>query len=296
MSSSKRSFSSYSDPFGTNTQLAHYESQLRNRPRSASRPVGRVIKGSYSAAKGAPKSFRVRASPALKRVISSMITRQKEQKLDVTLMYGGNLTSLLATDGTSTVPGAAPLFVPMAPAMGQGGADGARVGSDIRLTKSYVKFQLTLNQEASGDAGPFIATVWIGKVRSLGAALPNAADFSSLLMTQTSNSFIAPTTTIPVTGLLPVNDDLWDIKVRKDYKLGKESTTNSTNNDFNLCYNDEIDITKMFPRKLRYNGSDTVVSDDNLYFFVTYRTLNGAVALGGLPQVVANAVHRYTDA
>lgn len=292
----KRSRTSYSDPFGTNTQLAYYESQLRSRPRTAPRPVGRAIKGSYSAAKGAPKSYRVRASPALKRVINSIITRQKEQKIDVTSMYGGALTTFLATDGDSTAPGAAPLFVPMAPTLPLGASDGSRIGSDIRLTKSYVKFQITMNQEASGDYGPFIATVWIGKVRSLGAALPNAADFSSLLTTSTLGLYAAPATAIPGTGLLPVNDDLWDIKLRKDYKLGKAGTLNSTNNDFNLSYNDEVDITKMFPPKCRYNGGSSIVQDDNLYFFVTYRTLNGAVALGGLPQILATAVHRYTDA
>jgi len=225
-----------------------------------------------------------------------MIARQKEQKIDVNLMYGGSVTPLLATDGTSAAPGSAPLFIPMAPNVGIGGTDGTRIGSDIRLVKSYVKFQLTLNEEASSDNGPFIATVWIGKVRALGAAVPNAADFSSLLMTSTINSFVAPTTTEPLTGLLPVNDALWDIKVRKEYKLGKAGTLNATSNDFNLSYNDEIDITKMFPRVLRYNGNSTVVQDDNLFFFVTYRSLSGGVYAAGLPNVVATTVHRYTDA
>lgn len=260
------------------------------------RPAGRFVKGSYSAAKGSAKSYRVRASPAFKRAVKALIDQQKEQKIDITQMYGGVLTTFLATDGTSVAPGAAPLFVPIAPTLPIGGNDGSRVGSDVRLTKSYVKFQITLNQEASGDNGPFIATVWIGKVRSLGGAIPNAADFSSLLVTSTGGAFQAPTTISPVTGLLPVNDDLWDIKIRKDYKLGKAETTNATSNDFNLSYNDEIDITKMFPAKLRYNGGTSIVQDDNLYFFVTYRTLNGAVATSGLPRILATAVHRYTDA
>jgi len=225
-----------------------------------------------------------------------MITRQKEQKLDVVQMYGGVVTPLIATDGTSAAPGAAPLFVQMAPVLANGGNDGTRLGSDVRLTKSYVKFQLSLNEEASGNYGPFIATVWIGKVRSLGGALPNAADFSSLLAAAATGSFVAPNTTNPVTGLLPVNDDLWDIKLRKDYKLGKAGTTNATNNDFNLSYNDEINITKMFPSKLRYNGASTIVQDDNLYFFVTYRSVSGDSFPAGLPQIVATAVHRYTDA
>jgi hypothetical protein len=139
-------------------------------------------------------------------------------------------------------------------------------------------------------------TVWIGKVRGLGAALPNSADFDNLLRTSTTNTYIAPSTTIPLTGLLPVNDDLWDIKVRKDYKLGKSETLNASNNDYNLSYNDEIDITRMFPSVLRYSGADTTVEEDNLFFFVTIRTLDGNLPTVGLPNICAMVMHRYTDA
>ena len=287
----KRSYSSYTDPFGTNSRLAHYESQLRSRPRSIARPAGRAVKGSYSTAKGSAKTYRVRASPAFKRAVKAIVDAQKEQKLDVTNMYAGGVAGLLATNESSE-----PAYQPLAPFIAPGNVDGQRIGSDIRLTKSYVKFQLTLNQEASGDNGPFIATVWIGKVRALGAATPNVTDFAQLLVKGNPGTFTAPTTTLPLNGMLPVNDDLWDIKVRKDYKLGKSETLNASSNDFNLCYNDEIDITKMFPRVLHYNGSSGTVQDDNLFFFVTYRTLNGAPATGGLPQIVACTVHRYTDA
>lgn len=290
---SKRSYSSYSDPFGSGSQLAYYESQLRSRPRSAVRPAGRAVKGSYVAAKGSAKSYRARASPAFKRAVKAIVAQQKEQKLDVTNIYSGVLTTVVATTSDGTL---FPSFQPLAPFLATGAADGQRVASDIRLTKSYVKFQLTLNQEASGDQGPFIATVWIGKVRGLGSAVPNSADFAALLTTSVANVFNGASTTQPITGLLPVNDDLWDIKVRKDYKLGKSETLNASSNDFNLCYNDEIEITKMFPSVLRYDGANGNPASDNLWMFVTYRTLNGAVVAGGLPQVLATTVHRYTDA
>jgi len=273
--------------------LSNYGRNIRVSSRSgvSSRSAGRAVKGSYVAAKGAAKTYRARASPAFKRAVKAVIAQQKEQKLDVTNLYSGGVTTLLATNELS-----APVFNPMAPFLAVGAADGQRVASDIRLVKSYVKFQLTLNQEASGDHGPFIATVWIGKVRGLGSAVPNAADFASLLTTQTANVYTAATTTVPITGMYPVNDDLWDIKVRKDYKLGKAGTLNATSNDFNLSYNDEIEITKMFPAVLRYDGSNGNPASDNLWMFITYRTLNGAVVTSGLPQVVATTVHRYTDA
>jgi len=291
--SSKRSFTSYSDPFGTNSQLAYYESQLRSRPRSAVRPAGRAVKGSYVAAKGAAKSYRARASLAFKRAVKAIVAQQKEQKLDVTNLYNGLITAVSATTADGTL---SPSFQPLAPFLAAGPNDGQRIASDIRLTKSYVKFQLTLNQEASGDNGPFIATVWIGKVRGLGSAVPNAADFASLLTTTGANTYSGSSSTQPITGLYPVNDDLWDIKVRKDYKLGKSETLNATNNDFNFCYNDEIEITKMFPSVLRYDGANGNPASDNLWMFVTYRTLNQAVVASGLPKVLATTVHRYTDA
>jgi hypothetical protein len=261
---------------------------------SAPSSRGRIIKGSYNAAKGTPKSYRVRAPPSLKRVVKAIIDQQKEQKQNVDYLYPTSYPGVnpLGATGLALPPN----FQALAPVLSNGPQEGQRIGSDIRLTKSYVKFQLGLNQEASSSNGPFIVTVWIGKVRGLGAALPNSADFDNLLRTSTTNTYIAPSTTIPLTGLLPVNDDLWDIKVRKDYKLGKSETTNSTNNDYNLSYNDEIDITRMFPSVMRYSGADTTVEEDNLFFFATIRTLDGTLPTVGLPNICAMVMHRYTDA
>jgi len=262
--------------------------------RYAPRRVGRAYQGASSAAKGTPKSYRVRAPAALKRAVKAIIAQEKEQKLDVLNLYAGGLATLLATTEL-----AGPDFYPLAPGLNQGPTDGARIGSDIRLTKSYVRFQLSVNQEASDANGPFIVTVWIGKIRGLASAIPSTADFASLLATGSPNSYTAPTTTLPFTGMLPVNDDLWDIKVRKEYKVGKSGRTDSAtncNNDFNLCYIDEIDITKMFPSKLRYNGGDTVVEEDNLFFFATYRSLDGGSSSSGRPTICAMVSHRYTDA
>jgi len=268
-----------------------------SRRSTLARPTGRAIKGSYSAAKGGPKSYRVGAPAALKRVVKALIDQQKEQKAEIVYLYSAAYpnTNPLTITGL-TVP---PNFQPLAPLLQRGADEGERIGSDVRLTKSYVKYSLALNQEASDTNGPFIVTVWIGKVRGLAAAVPNSIDFDNLLMTNVSAVMIAPTTTIPITGLLPVNDDLWDIKVRKDYKLGKSGRTDSStncNNDYNMSYNDEIDITKMFPSKLRYSGADGVVEEDNLFLFATFRTLDGRTPTAGLPNITAMVTHRYTDA
>jgi len=268
-----------------------------SRRSTLARPAGRAIKGSYSAAKGGPKSYRVSAPAALKKVVKAMIEQQKEQKLEVVYLYSASYpnTNPLVITGLAAPPN----FQALAPVLNRGPDEGSRIGSDIRLTKSYVKYSLALNQEASDTNGPFIVTIWIGKVKGLASAVPNSTDFDSLLQTNVGNVFTAPSTTIPITGLLPVNDDLWDIKVRKDYKLGKSGRTDSStncNNDYNMSYNDEIDITKMFPAKLRYSGTDSVVEEDNLFFFATYRTLDGRTPTAGLPNVTAMVSHRYTDA
>jgi len=288
MSFKRARTSSFSQP----TQPG-YGYQL-TRPRYTPRRVGRSYQGASSAAKGGPKSFRVRAPAALKRVVKAIIDQEKEQKIEVQNLYAGALATILSTSELS-----GPDFYSMAPTLNQGPSDGMRVGSDVKLIKSYVRFQISCNQQASDANGPFIVTVWIGKVRGLASAVPSTADFASLLTTSTINDFTAPTTTLPFTGMLPVNDDLWDIKVRKEYKVGKSGRTDSAtncNNDFNLCYLDEINVTKMFPSKLRYNGGDSIVEEDNLFFFATYRTLDGSGFSSGLPTICAAVTHRYTDA
>lgn len=294
---SKRSYSQFADPFGSRARLSYYELQLRSRPRGVARSAGRSIKGSYSAAKGAPKSFRVRAPAALKKAVKAIIASEKEQKVEIGAIYGGGITSLVATDNIT-----APTFVRLAPELqtGTGGEDGRRIGEEVQMTKSYLKYTLGLPLD-SGPVSPYIVTVWIGKIRGEANRLPVQADFDELLLAAGGGP-VGPDTGFRVSNSYPVNDDYWDIKVRKVYKLGKASRADSTtnpvaNNDFNLIYQDEIDITRFLKNKLVYDGNaNAYPMNDGLYLWITFTTIDDSDPTGTLPNISGCVVHRFTDA
>jgi len=267
------------------------------RSSSFARSAGRSIKGSYSAAKGTSKSYRVRAPAGLKSVVKAIIASEKEQKTEVGAIYGGGITSLLATDNITS-----PTFVRLAPELqaGTGGEDGRRIGEEVQITKSYLKYTLGLPLD-SGPVSPYIVTVWIGKIRGEANRLPVQADFDELLLAAGGGP-IGPDTTFRVSNSYPVNDDYWDIKVRKVYKLGKASRSDSTtnpvaNNDFNLIYQDEIDITRFMRNKLCYDGNAIgYPRNDGLYMWATFTTLDDSDPTGTLPNISGCVVHRFTDA
>jgi len=262
------------------------------------RSAGRSIKGSYSAAKGIAKSYRVRAPAGLKKVVKDLIASDKEQKLEIGPIYGGGITNLLATD---TIVDAT--MVRLAPQLGSGTSadNGVRIGDQVQITKSYLKYTLSLPLD-SGPVSPYIVTVWIGKVRTSPSLVPSDTDFFRLLLAPGGGE-IPPDTSSRVCNSYPVNTDLWDIKVRKVFKLGKASRSDSTtnpvaNNDFNLCYQDEIDITRFMKNKLEYQPAVNMnyPTNDGLYMFVTFTTLDDSTPTGTLPNISGCVVHRFTDA
>jgi len=268
------------------------------RSSASARFTGRAIKGSYSSAKGTPKSYRVRAPAGLKNAIKAVIASEKEQKMEIQPLYGGSITSLLVTDTLND-----PTMNRLAPQTGftTGADNGSRIGDQIQMTKSYLKFTLSLPLD-SGPVSPYLVTLWIGKVRGLPSVLPVDVDFNRLLIAPGGGE-IGPDTTSRVSNSYPVNDKSWDIKVRKVYKLGKASRSDSTtnpvaNNDFNLMYQDEIDITRFMKQKLEYEAgiNSNFPVNDGLYMWMTFTTIDDSTPTGTFPNVSGCVVHRYTDA
>jgi hypothetical protein len=234
----------------------------------------------------------------LKRVVKAIVAQEKEQKMDVASIYGGGISSLLATD---TITPATMVRLAPQTAYGNSADQGTRIGDQIQITKSYLKYTLSLPLD-SGPVSPYIVTVWVGKLKDSSSLVPLDTDFNRLLLASGGGS-IGPDSASRVSNSYPVNEDAWDIKVRKVYQLGKASRSDSTanpvgNNDFNLCYQDEIDVTKMMKSKLSYvpGVNSNYPTNDGLYMFCTFTTLDDSDAVGTLPNISGCVVHRYTDA
>ena len=221
-------------------------------------------------------------SKKLRTAVKALISNAKEQKIDVDQI---TQTALVAT--TAAV---APTTYNMVPDIGVGNTVFTRIGDDIEIVDSKLKVTITAN---ATTAAACVVNLWLGYVNRTPFGPPTLADQAQLL-------YIAGSTTGPLltasieTRQAPVNEDYWTIKYRKDYKVGATNATSGQNNDFNLCYDDEIDIGKLIKKKQSYNGSDVNPTGSQLFLFFT---VTGASAVPtSYPNVVYTLTTRFTDA
>lgn len=275
-----------------------YRSALK-RPRASATggSFGRkAINTSVVSGKGGSSRRKVSGiSKRMKAAISLMIENKKEQKLQSSV---GSAT-LILTDGAAAVP----VFYSLVPQIAQGAAENQRIGDQVNISKNILKVHLEAGNPSTTGAGqvtsPQIVTLWIAKLRSNGTAGATAAN--QLL---TNGGVAQGLSTNSVTDfMLPVFEDIWDVKVRKEYKLGWQmsftnlatSTASYHTSDFLAVANDEFDVTRWLKKTVMYNDSATASLQDTLYvFFTVYNVLEGVNTT--YPFMSYSLVSRFTDA
>jgi len=273
-----------------------YRSALK-RPRASATggSFGRkTINSSVVSGKGGSSRRKVSGlSSRMKAAISLMIENKKEQKLQSAV----GAATLILTDGGVAVPA----FYSLIPQIGQGAAENQRIGDQINVSKNVLKIHLeAATPTALGPSGgPQIVTLWIGKLRSNGTPGATAAN-QLLTLGGVVQGF---SSTSDTDFMLPVFEDIWDIKVRKEYKIGWEtsfpsnvtSTASYHQTDFLAVANDEFDVTRWLKKTVMYNDATTASLQDTLYvFFTVYNVLGAATTT--YPNMSYSLVSRFTDA
>ncbi len=283
---SKRSYSTADPSYGT----AHLRAALK-RPRSAPRPSATAR--ARSVVRMLPRKKVSGLSPALARGVRALIQNSKEQKINVDLIAGGSFTVIGTTEDTTPT---GPNFYPLAPALALGdGGSGNRIGSDINLTAAELKFTVRADWDTAGALKPQLVTCMIGRLQG-STDDPTDNDYVKLL--QGSGATQGLRSMNYNDNQLPINDDEWKIVWRKTYKVGESNAAASTltNNDFNMAYQESVNLMPFFKKKIKYNGANTVPSNEQLYVFWFAQTYDGTAISTFAPSFAACVTHRFTDA
>jgi len=158
---------------------------------------------------------------------------------------------------------------------GVGSAD--RRGNQIRIKKVLLRYLINpLPYNAVGNPTPQPQEVMIlfGNLKGNQRTVPSTSTINVLY--QNGNAASPPTGNC--TDLLkPINTDQWNIKKKIIHKIGCAAYNGSganainqgfTNNDFSYNIRKVLDITKMFPKTIKFNDTDANPTTDGLYMMI----------------------------
>jgi len=236
--------------------------------------------------RGGRKSSAV--SSAVKTYVNRTIHRQIENKqvqTQVGLTFGN-----IAENSTLHVYPLTPF--PNYLEIPQGVGQAQRTGNEVRVRKvllKYVLYQTKWNPETNNGLIPIEVQLFLGFVKNSSGIIPISSDFDNLY--QYNN------TVNPILGSLmdlnqKINTDYWTIKKYWRHKLGYSTVFNSdaqinptayanyANNDFKMNIVNTIDITKHYPKVLKFNDVSITLQGAGLFFFMQALAADGTTMAG----------------
>lgn len=191
----------------------------------------------------------------------------------------------------------------------QGTGQGARIANKIQTTS--LKFTAIIsptNYSSSTNPDPRPAIVRM--VILYDREDPNAVPVPGSLFFQDGNTSTGFTGTLPDT-IRPINADRYRVLMTKDYKLGFSQYAGTTgdaagqgayqawsNNDFKMNHVIKMNLTKFYPKRVRFNDNLTEPTSRGLYAFFYYVPADGTAytAEDAIVRVSYMQDYRYKDA
>jgi len=179
----------------------------------------------------------------------------------------------------------------------QGVGQNMRTGNEVRTRKvmlKYVLYPSQYNAVSNVAPRPCEIQLFLGYVKNSAGILPIPADFNALY--QYNN------TTNPVFGTIldlnqKFNSDYWTIKKYWTHKVGYSSANGTgnqpasqsyNNNDFKLNVVRKLDITKLYPKVLKFNDNGSGFQGAGLFFFYQAVAADGTTFNAATLPVVIN--------
>jgi len=236
--------------------------------------------------KSANRGRRKGAGKALRRLIRRELSRQVENKAVQYFNYDTRLYSVAGANFATNniLPCGPSAIMPITPGTGQGN----RVGNSIRTKKLMFKGTLVpLAYEATFNPVPMPVqirmVIFYDKLDPMTVPNPTAAnDFFQ------NGSGVKGFANDLVDMWTPVNTDKYRILTTRTFKLGNadySGTGSSTvshyfaNNDFKMNANFSINLTKYYPKVVKFNDATTTPSNRNIYAMFYYELANGGASL-----------------
>lgn len=225
----------------------------------------------------AKKSTNTVVSVAVKKYVKRMIHVDQENKIQ-TINYAGSFGNSVANPSMYSYP-----MTPYTGYMtiGQGITQNQRIGNEVKVRKATLRYVLRPNGY-NVDSNPFPAPVhvqmFLGRTKLCAGDQLIAADFNFLF--QNGSSSISPVGSL--NDLVSItNKDYFDIKKQWSHKIGYNqtigtggiaSTSYFGNNDFALNVVKRLDITKFYPKTLKFNDATNQLQGTGL--FLWYQAVN----------------------
>ncbi|UYD39120.1 MAG: capsid protein [Wigfec virus K19_555] len=229
------------------------------------------------------KSYAKKVSP-MKKLIRKEISRNVENKTVQIFNFDRTLGDVTEPNfDSSNVFALGP--DPSSILINQGTGQGGRIGNRIRTKKLTLKgvftptfYHATYNTQPT----PQQIKIFIFYDKTDPNALPapvNSADFFQ--NGNSARSFAGDVTDM----MMPVNEDRYRVLTTRTYKLGYAAYTGSpgaaqpagyfSNNDFKLNCNFSIDLTKYYPKDVRFPDNSALPTTRGLYCMVVCSPANG---------------------
>jgi len=205
----------------------------------------------------------------VKRTLHTQIENKNVQFNDATNV--GNITAQPTLNCTPLTPYAGLVNIT------QGVGSANRTGNEVKTRKvmlKYVIFPRPYHVTDNTAPRPCYLQLFLGYVKNSSGITPIASDFSQL--------YNYNNTVNPVLGQLfdlnqTINSDYWCIKKYWTHKIGYSTMLNASggspinaslsNNDFPMSVVRKLDITKFYPKTLKFNDVSQTISGPGLFFF-----------------------------
>lgn len=174
----------------------------------------------------------------------------------------------------------------------QGTGQGQRISNEINLRSLKLKFVIGVNILLNSGI-PCILRMFVGKLKStIGSP---AGNFSNLF--NVGNTSVAPINNALDT-MRDVNRDYFTVIKQKQFKIGNsQATVGQSNNDFNFCVKQSIELTRKGDKMIKYNDTGGI-QNYGLYcwFIVVPADGTTSITVQDDYNIMYDIEAKYTDA
>lgn len=221
--------------------------------------------------------------PALKKMIRREISRNIESKTVQHYDYDQRLY------GVNNVSFQTDNIFPLGPDPGslivtQGVTQSQRIGNVVKTKKLMFKgtfVPLPYDGTFNPQPQPVQLTMWIFYDKTNPVAVPTPTASNDFFQNGAASKGFQNDLT---DNWSPVNTDRYRVLLRRNFKLGfaqfagsgaSVTNQNFANNDFKLNCNFSINLTKYYPKMVKFNDGTTTPTTRGLFCMVTYALANG---------------------
>lgn len=220
------------------------------------------------------------AKKPMVKLVKQVVNRMAEKKIQT---YNVLPQPFQLRTGSASI---AQNVFPMTPEFGQwtiaqGSGQGNRIGNKVRTVSALLDVNMTMlpyNATTNPVPTPQYVRIWFVRYKPAPASAPPSAS----LFGATSAFFQVGSTNSGLTGTFSdmqyhINKDLFTLLGYRTYKIapaiyegtGSVATAGYyANNDFKLSVLKRINLTKMFPKVLNFNDSDSTITTAGVYMVI----------------------------